>query len=362
MTEHAPSVGVIGTVGVPAKYGGFETLMQQLAIHVTPDAAKLHLYGQRSAYTAAERAGGFAGHRRHFLPLSANGPQSMAHDALTILHAALIVRVDVLLALGMSGAWIMPLARVLRPSMQIITNIDGLESRRDKFGSWTKRLVKLLEWLAMRTSTTLIADNAALIPIVRNLHGVNPVLIAYGGDHVAVQPAPGEVPRGHWLAVARIEPENNSSMILAAAARAGVSLIYVGNWQANRYARALKAKWGQVLGLQLLDPVYDLAELARLRAGAVGYLHGHSVGGTNPSLVEALFETDRILAFDCSFNRATLRGCGQYFCNEIDLAALLCMPGSGTIAAEPLAALRASYRWQSIAAAYLELMAAGSGV
>ena len=351
-----PLVGVVGTVGVPARYGGFETLAEQLARNTDPARARLLLYGQKSAYAADERLGDFAGHRRHFMPLSANGVQSMAHDALTMLHAALVARVDVLLVLGTSGAWALPLLRLLRPSLRIVTNIDGLEWRRDKFGTWAKRLLKTLEWFAVRSSHAVIADNAALVPIVRGIHAIDPVLIAYGGDHVQVAATPGPVPQGHWLAIARIEPENNSAMILQAAAAAGVPLIFVGNWDTNAYGRALKSQWGNTPGLTLHDPIYDQPTLARLRAGAIGYVHGHSVGGTNPSLVEALFETDRILAFDCAFNRATLDDLGAYFSSASALAAAMTAKSDGVIAFEALQPLRNRYRWDNIASAYRNVM------
>jgi len=359
LADSAPNIGVVGTVGVPARYGGFETLVEQLARHVPADSAILHLYGQKSAYAPAERIGDFVGHPRHFMPLSANGAQSMGHDALAMLHAALVMRVDAMLLLGTSGAWALPIVRLLRPSMWIVTNIDGLEWRRDKFGKWAKRLLKLLEWFAVRSSSAIIADNSALVPMVRDLHGIDPVLIAYGGDHVSVPAASGTVPQGHWLAIARVEPENNTAMILEAAAAAGVALIFVGNWNANSYGRALKVQWGDVPGLELVDPVYAQAELARLRSGAVGYLHGHSVGGTNPSLVEALFETDRILAFDCSFNRATLTDLGAYFGNTADLARALVTQTTGAILPTPLQGLRDRYRWRGIAAAYLSVLSQG---
>jgi hypothetical protein len=254
----------------------------------------------------------------------------------------------------------LPLVRLLCPGMRIATNIDGLEWRRDKFGGATRALLKALEWCAVRASQVIIADNEALVPTIRALHRIEPVTIAYGGDHAAVEPAPwwgvGPEPAGHWLAIARVEPENNSAMILEGAAAAGVPLLFVGNWSANSYGRALRERYAGQAGFRLMEPVYDPARLMRLRAGAVGYVHGHSVGGTNPSLVEALFGTDRVLAFDCPFNRATLENAGGWFGSAPDLARLMMAPGSGRIAADTLSRLRARYRWQSISRAYLALL------
>jgi len=134
-----------------------------------------------------------------------------------------------------------------------------------------------------------------------------------------------------------------------------VPLIFVGNWAANDYGRRLKSRWDGTAGLTLHDAVYDQATLARLRVSAVGYVHGHSIGGTNPSLVEALFDTDRVLAFDCAFNRATLANESEYFDSASALAAALVRPGSGIIPVAALKSLRTRYLWRSIADDYLRV-------
>lgn len=351
----APKIGVVGTVGAPARYGGFETLVEQLARNLTPDQARLILYCQRSAYPEDVEATPFAGHRRVFVPLKANGPQSMLHDPLAMLHAALAARVDTLLVLGYSGAWFLPVLRVLRPGMRIVTNIDGMEWRRDKFGRFAKKVLRGLEWCATRFSKAVIADNAALVTLAHELHGIEPVLIAYGGDHTLVEPAGTAPPPGYWLSVARIEPENNCHMILDAAVASSIRLVFVGNWEASDYGRELKTRYGDLDGFTLMDPVYDVARLAALRRNATGYLHGHSVGGTNPSLVEALQHTNRMLAFDCAFNRSTMDQVGEYFRDSLGLAGLMRGEDSGRIANDRLAALRDRYRWRGIADSYLRL-------
>lgn len=351
----ASLIGVVGTVGAPARYGGFETLVEQFARNVTPHQARLILYCQRSAYPEDALATPFAGHRRVFVPLRANGSQSMVHDALAMLHASLVARVDTLLVLGYSGAWFLPLLRVLRPGMRVVTNIDGMEWRRDKFSGFAKKVLRGLEWFATRFSHAVIADNAALVMLAHDLHGIEPVLIAYGGDHTLVEPVGDAPERGYWLSIARIEPENNCHVIIEAAVRAGTRLVFIGNWAASKYGRDLKAANDGQHGIMLLDPIYDVARLAVIRRNAVGYLHGHSVGGTNPSLVEAIQHTRRILAFDCAFNRATLDDEGGYFRNVDDLAALMCCESSGMIDDRRLDVLRNRYRWSDIVEQYLGL-------
>ncbi len=349
-------IAIVGTVGVPARYGGFETLAEQLAKGIKPEAHQLVIYCQRTAYPELNGGEHFEGHHRVFLPLRANGPASMVHDMLAMAHAALIAKVDTLLVLGYSGAWFLPFVRMLRPRMRVVTNIDGMEWRRDKFGRGARALLRGLEVFAARFSHQVIADNPALVDLARKLHQIEPRLIAYGGDHTVVAAKTSAThARDYYLSIARIEPENNCHLILAACAAADIPLVFIGNWAASSYGKALRARYSDSQSLTLLDPVYDLGSLSAVRGSAVGYIHGHSVGGTNPSLVEALFHTENILAFDCVFNRATLADAGSYFVTVDDLIRQLRCEGAGLIDATRLAELREQYRWTRIVAAYLDV-------
>lgn len=355
MTPVPVRIAIVGTVGVPARYGGFETLAEQLAVGVLPQRAALIIYCQRSAYPEDSGASEFAGHRRVFMPMRANGPSSMLHDVLAMLHAALVVRADVMLILGYSGTWGLPLIRMLRPGLRVVTNIDGMEWRRTKFGALARMTLRVLEWFAAKFSHRVVADNAALLPIARAIHGVEPVLIEYGGDHTLVLPSPTTIEPGYFLSIARIEPENNCQLILDAFAESGRRLVYVGNWKSSAYGSDLKATFGGRPNVLMLDPIYSQPDLAALRAGAVGYVHGHGVGGTNPSLVEALFHTDRLLAFDCAFNRVTLEGEGAYFSSAQSLRNLLAQAASGRVEKDSLDSLRNRYRWRRIVDCYLNV-------
>lgn len=348
-----PRIAIAGTWGVPAKYGGFETTAEQLARSIDPTEVRLTIYGQKSAYSVDERRGDFAGHERIWLPFSANGAQSVLHDALQLLHAAFVGRHQAILLLGVSGAWVLPFIRGLRPGLRIVTNIDGLEWRRSKFGARTHKLLRWLERCAVRNSDIVVADNAGLVPIVRQVHGIEPSLIAYGGDHICVAPARTAK---YLLSVARIEPENNPGPILDAAMAAGAALVFVGNWDGTTHGRLLKATYAGAKHINIHPPVYDQEKLGEIRAASSAYVHGHSVGGTNPSLTEAIFHSRRILAFDCPFNRATLEGEGAYWRTSEDLAELMCDESAGTISNEALAKLRHRYRWQTIADAYLQVL------
>jgi glycosyltransferase involved in cell wall biosynthesis len=349
-------IAVVGTRGIPARYGGFETLAEQLARHVDFRKIQLTVYGQRSAYDADERIGAFEGHSRIWMPLSASGAQSIVHDGLQLFHAAFLERHTHILILGTSAAWQLPVIRLFRQNLRVVTNIDGLEWRRDKFGPVARFVLKTLEKLAVKYSDAVIADNGALVPIVREIYGIDPVMIAYGADQVRIVGESGSAENGYFLAVARVEPENQTALILSAARNANVEIEFVGNWNASEYGRRLLSEYDQVSGISLRSPIYDQAQLGIIRAGSAAYVHGHSVGGTNPSLVEAIYHSNRVLAYDCAFNRATLDNAGEYFTDEAELSALMKKPQSGLIDPKTLDRLRARYRWDAITQQYLDLM------
>ena len=133
----------------------------------------------------------------------------------------------------------------------------------------------------------------------------------------------GVKPFEYAFALCRIEPENNCHIILEAAAKSGAKLLFVGNWNRSSYGTELRREFEWYDNITLLDPVYDLKKLYVLRSNAARYIHGHSAGGTNPSLVEAMFFGREIAAFDVVYNRETTQNKALYFADADALAALL---------------------------------------
>jgi hypothetical protein len=132
------------------------------------------------------------------------------------------------------------------------------------------------------------------------------------------------------LTICRIEPENNISMLIEGALKSGIKLyVIIGNWTNSAYGRDLKEIYYPNPRLALLNPIYDSGILSFFRESCSVYIHGHSVGGTNPSLVEMLFYDCRILCFDVPFHRETAGSCAQYFSSVEELATLLSEPALG---------------------------------
>lgn len=343
------SVSVIGIVGVPASYGGFETLVDNLIdtdeVTFTVYCSSKHYKVRRSTYKNA---------CLRYINLSANGMQSILYDAVAMFDAV-VRKQQVLLVLGVSGAVALPFIRLVSTA-KVVTNIDGVEWRRKKWGFFSSRFLKFSEWLAVTLSDVVISDNDAIADYVLSTYGKSSRVLAYGGDHALKYPLSSKE-TGYACSICRIEPENNVHLILEAFASCGKPLKFVGNWSSSDYGKSLKKRYEGHKSIEILDPIYDLEKLYALRSGCDYYIHGHSAGGTNPSLVEAMHFGKPILAFDCSYNRATTEGKASYFSSSIELCNLLVNEISDFSSGYLMKniALR-RYTWDKIRQEYIDLL------
>jgi glycosyltransferase involved in cell wall biosynthesis len=358
-------IAILGTVGLPARYGGFETLADELVRGASMRAQSHCLTVWCSAPQAgANRPDKFQGARLRYLPLRANGAQSIPYDALSLWQAARSGHATALL-LGVSGASALPLIRATS-RMRIITHLDGLEWQRPKWGRVARRILERSEAMAVRWSHAVVADNPEIAAHVRARYGVEAVQIAYGHERAQAVP-PADIcdlalPPSYALALARAEPENNLETILAAFATLPPRppLVMIANWQATPHGRALRARFGDHPHIRLLDAEYDAGRLHAIRARATLYIHGHSAGGTNPSLVEMMGFGLPVAAWDCGFNRATTDNAAAYFDSPDALRALIPVLSDPRLAhgmgAEMRAIARRRYRWADVTAAYFDLL------
>lgn len=305
-------ISVIGTVGLPACYGGFETLVENL---VDEDEKKdISVYCSSKSYN--EKLDSYKRAKLVYIPLKANGPQSIIYDIASLLHA-LFKRPDVVLILGVSGCVFLPFFRLFSKA-KVVTNIDGLEWRRHKWGKCAKRFLKYSEKLAVKHSNVVISDNQAIADYVQNEYGIKSTVIAYGGDH-AVTKKMSKSDDGFALALCRIEPENNVEMILEAFSQTDKPLKFIGNWANSDFGRSMKSKYSTFTNIDIVDPIYDIEKLSVLRASCSFYVHGHSAGGTNPSLVEMMHFGKSILCFDCNYNSASTENKAEFFTDSDQL-------------------------------------------
>jgi glycosyltransferase involved in cell wall biosynthesis len=309
-------ISIVGIVGVPACYGGFETLVENL-LDESEKERDITVYCSSKSYK--KKVDTYKNANLCYLPLNANGFQSIPYDIWSLCHAV-YKKTDIILLLGVSGAIALPFIRLFS-KVKIVTNIDGLEWKRAKWSKPIKSFLKFSEKIAVKYSDVTVADNKAIADYVKREYKVNSRVIAYGGDHAVIENIV-QSDEGYALALCRIEPENNVQLILEAFSQSAKSLKFIGNWNASEFGRNMKTEFSKFPHIELLDPVYNLSRLFEIRGACSFYVHGHSAGGTNPSLVEMMHFNKSIIAFDCDYNRATTENKCEYFSDVIDLMTL----------------------------------------
>jgi len=359
-------IAIIGTVGVPGRYGGFETLVENLVhYHKSTDQRAL-LTVWCAGKDNPEQIQRFESAELRYVNLHANGLQSIPYDFLSLWQAVWSCH-DRILLLGVSGALALPLVRLMSRA-RIITNIDGIEWKRNKWKGLASLVLRASEWSAVRFSHEVIADNQAIADHVSEIYGSDCKVIDYGGDHALKHnddiKLPANLPPHYALAICRIEPENNVHVILEAYKDLGASMVFVGNWDNSTYGRNLKAQYGNCSNLYLLNSVYECNRLYALRSNASIYIHGHSCGGTNPSLVEMMHFGIPVLAHGCSFNRYTTEGKAIYFMSSAELVEQqlhLAPEVAINIGVDMCKIARRRYTWDNIGKKYFELLVSDYG-
>ncbi len=351
-------VAIIGTQGVPAKYGGFESLVENLLGDNCPEDIEYTVFC--SGKDMHERLVNYKGAKLKYIPLKANGIQSVPYDILSLCKV--LKGYNVILVLGVSGCLFLPVFSILN-SKKLIINIDGMEYKRDKWGKFAKKILKMSEAMAVRYADIIITDNKAIQEYVADEYGKESKLIAYGGDHVVRSLPEGYAEsilkrydlktNDYAIAICRIEPENNCELVLEAFSKSDKALVYIGNWDHSEYSKQLRYKFSKYPNIKMLDAIYDLDVLYALRSNAKIYVHGHSAGGTNPSLVEAMFFGIPILSYDVVFNRATTKDQAYYFKNSKELLDTI---ERTDLDGSPMKEIAEKhYTWKAISAQYAEL-------
>ena len=314
-------LAILGIVGVPANYGGFETLVDNL-LDLLPKYFEITIYCESKSYP--EKLDSYKEAKLVFLEYKANGAGSILYDSISLIKT--YRSQDFILLLGVSGAIMIPFLKPFAKA-KIVTHIDGLEWKRDKWGTLAKRFLKFSESIAVRFSHAIISDNKHIYNYVHEEYNKKSYLIAYGANHVKqVDPAAyirkySFITSPYIFTVCRIEPENNIELQLKVFSENELNIPYiiVGNWDSSEYGMRLYKKYSTKKNVILYNPIYTSEELNVLRSNCYYYLHGHSAGGTNPSLVEAMYLGLPIIAFGVNYNRETTFNQAIYFNDSHEL-------------------------------------------
>ena len=352
-------LAIAGTTGLPACYGGFETLAHHLVEQLN-DEYDITVYCSSKFYPSSRRKNNYNGARLKYINLNANGYQSIPYDFISLFHALIFSEIIVLL--GVSGALLIPFIKLVSRK-PIIVNIDGLEWKRAKWKKPVRKFLKWSEFLAVTFSDRVITDNEAIYDYVLEEYGKESTIIEYGADHTSPLPLTNEVlvnypflSKAYAFTVCRIEPENNIHIILEAfAENPDQSLVIVGLWTHGQYGKDLREKYGSFPNIHLLDPIYQQSDLNTIRCNCHLYLHGHSAGGTNPSLVEAMHLGLPIIAFDATYNIRTTENQARYFHSKDEMMhhiRTISNQERNELSARMKAIAGRRYRWNLIAGKY----------
>lgn len=377
-TASAPSstslrIALIGTRGIPAAYGGFETAVEEVGRRLVERGHRVLVYG-RDAGTAGDV---HLGMRRVTLPaVRQKALETLSHTALSTVHAVTRARPDAAFVFNAANSPFLPLLRARR--IPVALHMDGLEWRRSKWGPRGKAYYRAAESFGVRQADAIIADAPGIADYYDHQFGVASELIRYGAPLLDDAPSDGirELglePGGYHLVVARFEPENHVREIVEgyAMSQATKPLVVVGSAPyAAEYTAAIDRIAAADPRIRLLGAVYDQDLLDALYHHASTYLHGHSVGGTNPSLLRAMGAGTAVIAFDVVFNREVLDEQGWYFRTPADVAAAVDAAESdaGAVAAASAAVRRRAadaFSWDDVAATYEDLarrLAAGDSI
>lgn len=351
-------LSIIGSVGIPARYGGWETLIENLADHIG-NKFEVTIFCSSKIYKKKVKK--YKNCHLVYINLLPNGFQSIFYDALSLYKSNKFA--DVTLVLGISAAIFFPLIK--NKKNRIIINLDGIEWKRSKWGFFTKIFLRLSEFFAVKFSDHIVTDNKGIFNYILKTYNQVSTQITYGGDHVKQINLNKKlanifkVPKYYAFSVCRIEPENNIEMILNCFSKLNLNLLIVGNWNSSEYGKNLKKKFGVFYNINMLDAIYDQQLLDQIRSNAFIYIHGHSAGGTNPSLVEAMSLGLPILAYDVSFNRYTTDNSCLYFKSEKELYLLILKIDEYSISKISIKMkriARSKYKWKKVAKQYLTLI------
>lgn len=360
MDKQLMSIAILGTRGIPNRYGGFEACAEELALRLVKRGHQLSVYCvdnhtvqdkdwkgiSRVMIKDPEKSLGTAG--QFIYDLNCNR-HSRKHHFDIVLH----------LGYTSDSVW----RRFWDPKSIHITNMDGQEWKRQKFSRHTRRFLKYAEKLAVKGSKMLVADSPVIREYLEEKYSKPVKEIAYGAhipktydEEILKQ---YDVSAGKYdMILARMEPENNIEMIINAkvSSKSEHPLLIIGN--ENKFSEYLKSKYGNESLIRFQGPVYDTYHINNLRHYSRYYIHGHSVGGTNPSLLEAMACSCSIIAHNNPFNAAVLNNDALYFSTEEELSAVFFehpAPEFVIWQKENINKIRNKYNWDLIADAYEQL-------
>lgn len=360
---------LIGVRGIPNRYGGFERLVEVLAPHLVQHGHRVTVFCEVDGRPGAPPPQDdlWQGVHRRYVSVRTRGPLGTIEYDWRSYRAVPAGSVALIFGYG-TGIF---QNRLKRLGVRHAVNMDGIEWQRAKWGQAARAWLRFNERAAARHADVLIADHPQIQAYLQQQLQKPSDMIAYGIDDDALKasetcpshPLLARYPKnGYFLIVARAEPENQIHLLLEAYARSRrhLPMVVLGNFDGNDYGRQLRARHPEA---DFVGAVFNAPVLDALRRRSALYLHGHSVGGTNPSLIEAMAAGALVTAHDNVFNRWVLGDTGGLFfrsadelTEQLDRAPLSDDERDAFVATARQRCVD-QFRWEDILSAYRQVLA-----
>ena len=351
-------IAILGTRGIPNNYGGFEQCAEYLSIGLVEKGHEVTVYSPHfHPFKNDYYKGVKIVKKRSPKNFFGNSASNFIYDYICFRHAVK-QDFDIILQLGLiTSSLSIILCRHRRKV--VATNIDGLEWKREKWSKLVQNITKRLEKYGIKFSDYLIADNIGIKEYIKKEYDRTAEFIPYG----ALKPkkfSPDILDyykmkvKSYYLSIARLEPENNLEMMFDAylLSKSNVPYYFIGK-HTTRYGDYLKDKYRNK-GIIFLGAIYNKEHLDNIRYYSKLYVHGHSVGGTNPSLLEAMAASALIASHDNKFNRSVLKNNAFYFSTPQQLSLIFSKKYSNTqrLIQNNIEEINNNYRWPLIVDQY----------
>lgn len=358
--EIVMKIAIIGTRGVPNFYGGFEQFAEYLSAGLVERGHSVTVYNSHThPYQEKEWNGVEIIHRKD--PEDKYGTiGQFIYDYNCIIHSRK-ENYDIILQLGYTSSsiwgWLLP-----RKKSLVTTNMDGLEWKRTKYSKPVQRFLQFAERLAIKFSDHLISDSVGIREYLQDKYKKDSIFIPYGSDlfnkaDMSCLENYSIIPYGYNMLIARLEPENSIEIILdgVVESETGQPFLVIGKHE-TKFGEYLKTKFRETKNIRFIGGIYDIDILNNLRHYSNLYFHGHTVGGTNPSLLEAMASQALICAHDNIFNKSILSTDAFYFNDAQGVSDLLQQKKkkdyTNTIRANEIK-IQSTYAWPKIVTQYL---------
>ncbi|MCU4177464.1 DUF1972 domain-containing protein [Carboxylicivirga sp. N1Y90] len=355
-------IAIIGTRGIPNYYGGFEQFSEYLSKYLVTKGHDVSVYNSHyHPYQETEWEGVKIIHK--YDPEQKIGTAGQFIYDLNCILDTRTRGYDIILQLGYTSSSIW--GRLMPKGSKVVTNMDGLEWKRTKYSKKVQKFLLYAEKLGVVHSDHLVADSIGIQNYLKEKYSVESSYIAYGShtvDSYNVNTLADYYvePYKYNMLIARLEPENSMEMILDGVKEVSTTnfpFLVIGKHE-TKYGEYLKEKFKEYPGIKFLGGIYDITKLNNLRRYANVYFHGHTVGGTNPSLLEAMGSGALICANDNLFNRSILGDDAKYFNSTDDVKNCLSVNHKeerNQIIESNFNKIRELYNWERIVSQYEEV-------